>query len=334
MKQFQVTEEKRELPWTVKKPFMRFYGSLKKLTGYRYPIEVAVCLTSRCNRRCDICARTHLVDRGLWEIVDIDWDLLGSVLRQIRADYGYARLMLGGEGEPLLYPRFDEFVEKSREILPDTPVTLYSNLSKLDEHYSIIGKFTTLVASLNFIEPEYYRKRTGVDGYYETAAKLREFLTVKGNRKPAVKIQLFTVTENMKRLQEFVDDWQPLLNQNDDFMLVDLHNFTHHVSIKNYYREPPKYERFPCRQPFLQLYVSASGHVYPCCMGSAIHNSNDEAMCLGHLNESSMKELVESDKLKQLRENHLNGFYLGTCRDCDVWKTFYNYFFWFNGRWW
>lgn len=258
-----------------------------------------------------------------------------SLIQQIQKGYSHTNIMLGGGGEPLLYRYFDEFITETRRMLHDTRITVYSNLIALNQHiHPLIGNITKLIASVNFTNAKMYREKTGVDKYHQVTHNLQQFLKEKGDRNPSVKIQVFTATQNMTELQSFMRMWKPFLNTNDGFMIVDLHNFTRFADLTQYYQTPPIYRRFPCRQPFIQFFATASGSAYPCCMGSVLHNTHDRRLQLGDLNEQSVSEILDGDRLNKLRSNHLHGVYPSTCQTCDLWKTFHNYWFKFNDRWW
>jgi MoaA/NifB/PqqE/SkfB family radical SAM enzyme len=58
-----------------------------------------------------------------------------------------------------------------------------------------------------------------------------------------------------------------------------------------------------CILPFVHSHVNTDGEVYPCCVGW----TPDKKTSLGKLSESSIEELFNSDAMKQLRVDLLNG---------------------------
>lgn len=63
--------------------------------------------------------------------------------------------------------------------------------------------------------------------------------------------------------------------------------------------------------PWIHMHSWANGSVYPCC----VSNSSSEHT-YGNLNNSSLKELYNSEKTKQLRRNMLNNIPTDTCQKC------------------
>lgn len=61
--------------------------------------------------------------------------------------------------------------------------------------------------------------------------------------------------------------------------------------------------------PWLHLYVSPKGNVYPCC-------TTDQSSALGNVKEYSLKEIFNNDKTKEIRLNMLNDKPIDLCRTC------------------
>lgn len=66
-----------------------------------------------------------------------------------------------------------------------------------------------------------------------------------------------------------------------------------------------------CIYPWIHMYVEPNGRVFPCC-GSTY----DDASTLGNTNQSSLKEIWNSDRMRQLRNNMLNDCSSKTCERC------------------
>lgn len=64
-----------------------------------------------------------------------------------------------------------------------------------------------------------------------------------------------------------------------------------------------------CMFPWLHLYASPRGDVYPCC-------TTTQCDSLGNAKEHTLKEIFNSDKTKQLRLNMLNGIESDICKSC------------------
>jgi len=66
-----------------------------------------------------------------------------------------------------------------------------------------------------------------------------------------------------------------------------------------------------CIYPWIHLYVEPNGSVFPCC-GSTYNDSSK----LGNTNQNSLKEIWNSDQIKQVRQNMLNDQPTESCRRC------------------
>jgi radical SAM protein with 4Fe4S-binding SPASM domain len=66
-----------------------------------------------------------------------------------------------------------------------------------------------------------------------------------------------------------------------------------------------------CIYPWIHLYVEPNGRVFPCC-GSTYNDSSK----LGNTNQTSLKEIWNSDQIKQVRQNMLNDRPIESCRRC------------------
>ena len=133
-------------------------------------------LTSRCNKDCWMCGRRK-IDREYPEIAmdygDMDFGLVESISKQLPDGIV---VQLHDNGEPLLYPRFKEAAGLfSRQIkCMDTNGKLI--VEKADE---IVGNLDTLTIST-------FEKDEEADEQY---GLIKEFLKIKGGRKPNVIIR-------------------------------------------------------------------------------------------------------------------------------------------------
>jgi radical SAM protein with 4Fe4S-binding SPASM domain len=66
-----------------------------------------------------------------------------------------------------------------------------------------------------------------------------------------------------------------------------------------------------CMAPWIHLHSWANGTVYPCC----VSNSSPEH-AYGNLRTNSLKDLYNSEKIKQLRRNMMNDVATDTCQKC------------------
>jgi radical SAM protein with 4Fe4S-binding SPASM domain len=66
-----------------------------------------------------------------------------------------------------------------------------------------------------------------------------------------------------------------------------------------------------CMYPWMHMYVDPSGSVFPCC-GTTYKNSST----IGNTNTSSLKDIWNSDPMRNIRKNMLNGVATDACSRC------------------
>lgn len=137
---------------------------------------VNVELTSYCNKNCWMCGRRK-VDREYPELAlhyqDMDFDLVQSIARQLPSDIV---VQLHNNGEPLLYPRFQDAAQ-----LFQRQIRCANTNGKLllDKAQEVIGNLETLTISV-------FEKDEDAGEQYRIIEK---FLALKGDRKPNVVIR-------------------------------------------------------------------------------------------------------------------------------------------------
>lgn len=139
--------------------------------------NINVELTSRCNKACWMCGRRK-VERDYPELAmdygDMEFELVRRIARQLPPNIV---VQLHNNGEALLYPRFGEAVD----LFADQVTNIVSNgkllVEKADE---IVDRLDTLAVSVIERDPE-------ADEQYEI---LRQFLRLKGDRRPNVILRL------------------------------------------------------------------------------------------------------------------------------------------------
>ncbi len=71
------------------------------------------------------------------------------------------------------------------------------------------------------------------------------------------------------------------------------------------------YGSHPCYMPWLHLFVDPAGFAYPCCM------TRGKIPALGRLEQDSLSDILEGDRMQKLRMSLAGGIPLDICRHCD-----------------
>ena len=138
--------------------------------------NVNVELTSRCNKNCWMCGRRK-IDREHPEIAmaygDMEWELVKSIAEQLPAGIV---VQLHDNGESLLYPRFGDAVK-----------LFHNQIKCLDTNGKLmVEKGDEIIDNLDTLTLSTFENDKEGDEQYKL---LKEFLKIKGNRKPNVIIR-------------------------------------------------------------------------------------------------------------------------------------------------
>jgi hypothetical protein len=134
-------------------------------------------LTNRCNKACWMCGRRK-VERDYPQLAlnygDMEFSLVEKIARQLPPN---VVVQLHNNGEPLLYPRLGEALTSFHKQITSFDTNGKLLLERADQ---IIGRLDTLAVSVIENDDE-------ADSQYDI---IREFIKIKGNRKPHTLLRL------------------------------------------------------------------------------------------------------------------------------------------------
>ena len=238
--------------------------------------QINIELTSRCNKSCFFCGHQNIkVNTGL-EYGDADFGLLESIAAQIPRGI---IVQFHRDGEPTIYPRLKEALSLFRGNIRSIVTNGRALVSRADE---IIENCTTVTVSAFDNDP---------DGD-EQLDVLREFLKLKGERKPNVNVKIVGGMDE-DRLAALYDLGIPILYRS-------LHNaagdFRYKVST------PPIPEVGICLDFLSHPSIDWRGDFY-ICNRLDVNNHG----LLGNLADSTLDSLWNGEKRKAMMAHHING---------------------------
>ena len=247
-------------------------------------------LTSRCNKACWMCGRRK-VDREYPELAldygDMDFDLLRRIAPQIPPGIV---TQFHRDGDALLYPRFGEALD----LFPNNIRNIVTNGKLLAEKAGeVVGRLETLSVSIF--------ENDGEAG--EQLAIIREFLALKGGRKPFVTLRLIGE----------VDD-APYRELNQLIIRRVLHA---PMGSFNYRRRRPAIPEIGVCWDFLQHpCIDRQGHFSIC-----VRFDPQALGRLGSLREQSLEELWNGPRRREWLARHLAGrrAEVPLCSYCEYW---------------
>jgi radical SAM protein with 4Fe4S-binding SPASM domain len=224
-----------------------------------------------------------------------------------------------GTNEPLLDPKFEDYIKFASQhgfidISMNTNATL---LSEERANKLLESGVTRLRFSLDAATKETYEK-IRIGAKFEPVMKnIERFLEIKqrgGYELPVVGVNLCRMKINEHEIDQFIEMWK------DKVDLVAIQNFiapdfetdyTDFIPTNSEYHKNLK-ENFRCEQPWQRVYIKSSGEVCPCC------TFFNEELSLGNIEEHTIHELWNGEKMKRLQDLHKEGRYSDNpvCLNC------------------
>jgi radical SAM protein with 4Fe4S-binding SPASM domain len=211
-------------------------------------------------------------------------------------------------GEPLLNPALPPMIRMAKSLGCRTELT--TNGTLLNEGW----QDALLKCGLDYMRisvygtsAEDYERETGrrPSKHLPVLINAMRFRKNRGNRNvPFVHAELVISVPGQR--EAFFEQWSLVADQ---LTVKPLHNWGEtFINLGNQSRKKV------CPYPFYELAVKANGAVTVCCVDW------DNSLAVGNVNLSSLREIWEGPRLRELQQVHLNGqrWKLSACRNCNV----------------
>jgi len=287
-----------------------------------FPMSVATEITNHCNLACATCPRPAPQDRGYMTL-----DLFRKVVDECVREPRMRSLIVTGFGEPTLHEDVVAMTRYAREKgIPYVRGFTNARLLGDDVGESILREsgFDELTLSLNAGDAKTYQAFTCSDDYEKVVEGLERFFARRKKLPgaPFVNLQLLTSEAVEHDVDGFVKKWLPLLRRGDCIRLKAAYDFAGQVDSPVVGHPRHSGARRPCGMLWNLAFVFWNGDVAPCCTDPF------RKLRIGNVNESSLRELWQSEALHRFRDLHLAGRYeeMPLCPECVAWvyyrKTF------------
>lgn len=285
-------------------------------------MDAFVELINACNFRCTFCPQTTLKRKQR----AMDFELATKVVGDLAAMGHHHPIMVHLLGEPLLYPRFFDFVEMAHGM--GQRVHLLTNGSRFEDK-TIEGIFRTgldeLLISLNTPEKATYEAQRGTSMPFEKyMAGIKRMVVEAVRRGPPPKLLIQILyepsrtdhPEEIARVNALSNEWANLVREvkglphlrveevqhfTPPFTIVELCDS---VSIQympyHSWGEGQSLEKHFCSYPWRQLAVLVDGQATACCVDA------EGEICLGNAREQSVEEIWEGPVLTRMRHAFWN----------------------------
>ncbi len=288
------------------------------------PISIEIHPTTNCNCKCRWC-----VDSGICRVSNtLSFSVLNRFLDDIKGTS--IGLTIEGGGEPTLYKKFREFIQKANEY--NINLGLITNgIVPID--IDLISCFKWIRISIDATSREDYLKEKRVDKF-DTV--LNNIKTLSKNKGDTILGASYVITNsNLKNIQWLLSTLDDLnfdfinmrtVEENDDLSpkkedIVNFQNFLKTTSYKNMlvlfnpsFENVDDNKNMPCIAHSLRSIIHADGNVFLC------EKRRTDPIILGNINNESFLTIWNSKKRKEATQKLLNPENQRGCKVCRITK--------------
>jgi len=289
----------------------------------RKPVDVSLELSSRCSFNCAYCY--HADPNNLPFTRGFMAPATANKILNQAANLGVNSLKMNWKGESTLNPNFKLITKKAKDLASGstfidriTNSNFWFPTDRDDIFDGLCNQTKVKVSFDSFIKEVFETQRAG--GNYDTVlANIDKFYNYPKRRKTALVIQSVRTT----------------LNKDEDFLNIAQQRWPEAVvSIRDMvsgrvgidvsaleHRHRTRDKRQSCLQAHVRLIFSWDGRAFPCCPDIA------EQLCLGNINDTTMRDIFRSGEARQLRRSLLSGkaFENDPCKNCSSFESYAGY---------
>lgn len=287
-----------------------------------FPGYICLEITNSCNLRCEQCLyKGTTTDHYVGKAGLVDVEFAKSVLRQLGEQK--CAVMLNGDGESLLHPRFLEIAEYAMtQNLPS--VYFNTNATKLDAKVADeLCRFFkgSIQISLDGFKESHERIRIGSD--YETVFRNVEYLRQRIKETGAeisLTVSYCRYDQPAGEMADFVKYWIERVDCVSTGVVWDKEYKLLTGAEEGY--DPV--ERIKCQIPWQTMIVRWNGKVIPC--SNCFTKGYEGYFIMGDANETSLVDIWKGAQFAEWRARHDRWDFKDTvCETCDRWKMCVTY---------
>lgn len=304
---------------------------LAEVVPLNAPFTMFLASTQRCNFRCFYCTQSlskEEKEKRNFAQIHMSDSLFEKILIQAKEFNGeIKRIVFTGLGEPLANPKIPEMIERlsqnqiagGYEIITNAYLLTHEMTDRL-----LAAGLTFLRVSIQGLSARKYKEITGVEIDYDRLLdNLRYFYEKKGDCKLYIKI-MDVCLEPGETEQDFYNVFGDICDKIYVEHLVDAQpsmkgNYGEQLNEQMTFYGDRSEVREVCPYMFYSLQVDAVGNTFPCPpLGFP------EELSLGNVQEHTLRQIWNSDKLYDLYEIHLTGRKKENpiCYYCENYKCF------------
>ena len=236
---------------------------------------------------------------------------------------------VGNIEEPLLHPRMVDFVRACRERgVPSFHITsngLPLSDNKIRDLYA--AGLTSIYVSIDAARPETYKRVRG-SVLEKVETNVRKLVALRKSMNCRVSIRTSFVKNKGVSLQEADEFRERWIREVDGVIFYNLAEYedgnTRFTEIHQFVEEKMKQAqgRWPCLNPFQEMYLLPDGRVYYCCE-TVSKLAFDNLPSMGKYPDQEILALWKGEMFTSLRRdlilNKLENW--KACQDCGIWQA-------------
>lgn len=287
----------------------------------RYPAEVALELTNRCNLCCVMCFRSKM-KRPLGQM---EQSLARKAVDEVKA-FPKSIFLPQGFGESLLHPHFTDILGYARSVLPNTIAIITNGTLLKRDLSSIIVKeqlADAIIISVESADKESYEKirvKGSFEALEENIAGLFELRQSLGKSKPQVILRGVVPDDGHPTHEVLRQKWGSQLQEGDEIAVNRYQDWVGAVDDSPSFSRPDAMrrdrKRAGCRRLYDTLTIGLNGDVTPCCYDYEL------SLCVGNIKDVSLRDIWLGEKLERIRKLLIHGrcAEVPLCSKCSYWE--------------
>lgn len=222
-------------------------------------------------------------------------------------------ITIGGFGEPLVHPDLQGMIETAKKAgilgvnIETDGLALEGELSEAlaESAADVISVYVDANSR------ELYEQVKGQDRFEQVERNLEAFIDKVSDRGPMVIPHLVKTRETMAEMEEFYGRW---LDRCGAAVIVGYNDYAGQIEDKAVMDMCPP-QRYPCSRLYRTLTILADGNATICSQDFT------GQQIIGNVEERSVSELWQSEKMNRLRSAHQTGKFDSNvlCAKCKEW---------------
>lgn len=277
------------------------------MEGLKKPCVLFIETCSVCNLRCSICPQSleeEFTNKISQERI-MSFETYNRILKSLEGwspgvgDEKIKTIRFYGTGEPLLSNNVIFMIDELKKFCDVTEIT--TNGTRLTPGY--IDKLCRY--GLDLLRVSIYS--TSGDGYLKVTGKYIDPLSIRENikllhsipydRRPHIHVRFLKI-DPLESTALFYNQW---IDSCDELSIEPIHNHAAGTNLVKAENLVAPVRKLVCPYPFFELAIKVDGSVSPC----RADWSGD--LVLGNVNNNTLEEIWNGDKMKKLRATHLEG---------------------------